>query len=266
MIVEDRPVNVIDIGAGPAIIFVHGWDGSWQNWLENMPFFAREHRVVGIDLPGFGFSPLPHEQISMTGYARTVDGVLDALEIDSAVVVGNSMGGFIAAETALRHADRVERLVLVSPAGIEIERQRRQPELTALRLLQYGAIWLGAQSESAARRRRLRHFTLGVVTTHPEDIPVDFAFEQLQGQGKKGHIPAFEAMLAYSFRDRLPAISCPTLVVWGDRDRIIPVRDADEFARLIPRARKLIYEGRGHCAMFEVPERFNADVDVFLSE
>ncbi len=264
--VEERPVNVIDVGEGPAIVFVHGWDGSWQNWLENIPFFARGHRVIALDLPGFGHSPTPREPISITGYARIVDGLLEALGVDSATVVGNSMGGFIAAETALRHADRVTRLVLVSAAGLAIENQRRQPDLTLLRILGYGGIWMATRSEAFARRPRLRAIALGVVTPRPLAIPADFAFEQLQGQGKKGHLAAFEAMLAYSFRKRLPEIGCPTLIVWGDRDRLVPVSDADEFARLIPNSRKIVYEGWGHCAMFEVPERFNADVAAFAHE
>jgi pimeloyl-ACP methyl ester carboxylesterase len=112
------PVNVVEMGTGDPIVFVHGLVGSWQNWLENIPHFARDHRVVALDLPGFGASPMPAEKISIAGYARILDALLGELGIDAACVVGNSMGGFIAAELAIAFPQRVERLVLVSAAGI----------------------------------------------------------------------------------------------------------------------------------------------------
>ena len=63
--VDGRSVNVVDIGSGPVIVFLHGLAGCWQNWLENIPEFARDHRVIALDLPGFGASPMPDESISM---------------------------------------------------------------------------------------------------------------------------------------------------------------------------------------------------------
>src|SRR3954451_9395691 len=118
--VQDRWMNVIELGPDdPAgtIVFIHGLSGSWQNWLENLPHFARTHRVVAMDLPGFGASEMPAEKISINGYARTVDALLDGMGIEKAVVVGNSMGGFIGAELAIRSGTTVDRLVLVSAAG-----------------------------------------------------------------------------------------------------------------------------------------------------
>ena len=71
MSVDGQPVNTIDLGDGPPLVFVHGLTGSWPNWLEQLPVFAREHRVVAMDLPGFGHSPMPHERITISFYART---------------------------------------------------------------------------------------------------------------------------------------------------------------------------------------------------
>src|SRR3954468_15192863 len=109
-------VNVVDIGSGePEVVFVHGLAGSWQNWLENMPHFAAAgHRVIAFDLPGFGGSEAPHDKISIPGYGRLVDTLLDRLGVGPAVLIGNSMGGFIAAEVAIQYPARVRRLVLVS--------------------------------------------------------------------------------------------------------------------------------------------------------
>ena len=97
-----QPVNTIDLGEGPPIVFVHGLSGSWPNWLEQLPVFAAEHRVVAMDLPGFGHSPMPHERITISSYARLLDGLLDELGIDAATIVGNSMGGFVSAESGDR--------------------------------------------------------------------------------------------------------------------------------------------------------------------
>ncbi len=116
-----RLVNVVDIGEGAALIFVHGLSGSWQNWLETIPHFARDHRVIALDLPGFGQSEMPAEPISVSGYARMLEELYGALAIASATIVGTSMGGFVGADFAIRYPHRVERLVLVAAAGLSME-------------------------------------------------------------------------------------------------------------------------------------------------
>ena len=130
--VEDRPVNVIELGEGPPLVFVHGLAGSWQNWLEQLPAFAERHRVIVMDLPGFGHSPMPVKSISIPGYAQTLEGLCQALGVDGATFVGNSMGGFVSAELAISYPQRVERLVLVSAAGLSVENQRSEPGLAVL--------------------------------------------------------------------------------------------------------------------------------------
>ncbi|TMK26533.1 MAG: alpha/beta fold hydrolase [Actinobacteria bacterium] len=147
--VDGQPVNTIELGEGPPVVFVHGLSGSWQNWLAQLPALSREHRVVALDLPGFGYSPMPREEISIAGYARMLDGLLDQLEIAAAAVVGNSMGGFIGAELAIAFPQRVERLVLVSAAGLSTasrgEDNRRQRGVGGLE------VRAGRPAPSAAR-------------------------------------------------------------------------------------------------------------------
>src|SRR3954468_18088741 len=105
--VGGRAVNLCELGEGPPLVLVHGHSGNWQNWLENIPHFARSHRVVAMDLPGFGRSPMPVERISIESYARTLDSLLAKLDIESAPVVGNSLGGFVAAQLCVSHPERV---------------------------------------------------------------------------------------------------------------------------------------------------------------
>jgi len=90
--------------------------------------------------------------------------------------------------------------------------------------------------------------------------------EQVNGAGKPGFQDALDAMVGYPIRDRLGEVDCPTLVVWGELDRLVPLRDASEFEWLIRGARKLVYEDTGHMVMLERPERFNADLRAFVDE
>jgi pimeloyl-ACP methyl ester carboxylesterase len=269
--VAGRWMNVIDTGSGDKpIVFIHGLSGSWVNWLENIPAFSDDHRVIAMDLPGFGASEMPAEKISIPGYGRCVDELLDRLDVDAAAIVGNSMGGFIGAEMAIQAPQRVERLVLVSAAGLTIEYQRNERALATLRYLErrlaaYGG-WVASRSDLLARRARTRRMILKLVAHRPELLPAPLVSEQLRGSGKPGFIDALDALTDYPIRGRLPEIACPTLIVWGENDRLVPVRDADEFERLIPDSRKVVFPDTGHVAMFERPAAFNDLLRRFLEE
>jgi pimeloyl-ACP methyl ester carboxylesterase len=264
-------VNYVEMGQGAPIIFVHGLSGAWQNWLENIPHFARTRRVIVPDLPGFGHSPMPAEKISISNYAEIVDELLDQLGIEKAAVVGNSMGGFIGAEMAIELSTRVEELVLVSAAGLTTQELHRDTGMALLRrienILAFGSGWVASRSELVTTRPRLRKVLMAFVAAHPDQLPGPLTAEQVRGSGKPGFLDALEALGTYPLEDRLEQIECPTLVIWGDKDRLVPVRDADRFVKTIgPNSRKLVYKDTGHVAMFERPARFNADVEAFLAE
>ncbi len=270
-IINDSPINVIELGEGPPLLFIHGLSGSWPNWLEQLPVFAASHRVIALDLPGFGRSPMPTWPITIPAYARTVDALLDQLGVSAAAVVGNSMGGFVSAELAINFPQRVERLVLVSAAGLSTfqhpQGTRALPRIRrAERLVGAQAGWVAAHADSVARRSRLRNLTFGFVARHPSQLPPALVAEQIRGAGKPGFLQGLQANLGYDFRHRLGEIVCPTLIVWGDHDRVITVRDADLFAELIPGARKVVFKDTGHVAMLERPAEFNALLQEFLSE
>ncbi len=271
--VAGRPVNVCEIGPqdGTPIVWVHGLSGSWQNWLENLPVFAEAgYRCIAPDLPGFGRSPMPAEKITISGYGGIVDALMEELGIAAATLVGNSMGGFISAEVAIRFPHRVERLVLVSAAGLSIEELRNPKGQAVLERLEFivsaYAGWFASKSSFVARRERLRRAAFSIVAAHPEKLSALLVEENLLGSGKPGFVPALEALTNYPIRDRLPEIACPTLIVWGTRDKLVPVKDAHEFARLIPDSRKVIWRETGHVAMLERPVAFNALVRGFVEE
>lgn len=264
--IDGRPTNVVELGDGPPLLFVHGLSGCWQNWLENIPLFARSHRVIAPDLPGFGASEMPHDEISIDGYARFLEQLCDALSIDAAAVVGNSMGGHIAAELAIRSPQRVERLMLVSAAGISAEQVQRDVVMTAGRVIAAMGTRTAARVDAFARRPGLRRVGLSFVVRHPDRLSAAMAHELMQGAGKPAFLPALEAVITHRISERLPQIACPTFVIWGEDDHVIPVRDAKRFQALIPDCRTLVLPDTGHVAMVERPVRFNALLQEFLAE
>jgi pimeloyl-ACP methyl ester carboxylesterase len=260
-------VNYVEMGQGDPLVFVHGLSGCWQNWLENIPHFARRHRVIAVDLPGFGESELPHEEISIPGYGRFVDAFLGEIGVERASLVGNSMGGFIAAEVAISQPRRVEKLALVSAAGVMTVRHL---ELTFAkrmsRAFHAGSARMIARRQSIVRRRRLRKMMLYGIVRHPELLQPELVYEIASGGGKPGFLDAFKAILDYDFRDRLPEVKDPTLIVWGRNDRIVPVGGAYRYEQLIPDSRRVIFEETGHVPMIERPALFNRVLEDFLNE
>ncbi|HVF77839.1 MAG TPA: alpha/beta fold hydrolase [Solirubrobacteraceae bacterium] len=271
--VQGCPVNVLDLNSEdgrPAVVFLHGLAGCWQNWLENITPLAVDHRVIAIDFPGFGESPMPERPISVSGYARTVIEVLNALGVERATIVGNSMGGFVGCEMAIRFPRRIERLVLVAGAGLSLRHMRHERKTGARarieNLLFFGLGRLASHTDLVVRSRRLRRALLLLIVAHPERVSGPLIAEQAHGAGKPGFDDALDAMTAYPIRDRLGEIACPTLIVWGEEDRLVPVRDASEFEWLILDARKIVYPDTGHMVMLERPERFNPDLREFIEE
>jgi pimeloyl-ACP methyl ester carboxylesterase len=285
VVVLGREVNVVDTGAPgagdpapattagdppsaatPPILFIHGLGGIWQNWLLNIPAFMARHRVVAPDLPGFGRSEMPNGRISIQGFARVVDALCDELDIEAPIVVGNSMGGFVGAELALAFPTRVRKLVLVSAAGLSVEHLKREPMLAAGRMLAVGVARTGVKSLPMVTRPRLRRAALQLVVRYPERLSVPLASELVVGAGTDGFVGGLDAVLNYKFRDRLPEIEVPVLIVWGRNDILTPVADAYEFERLIgTNAHAVIFDDTGHLSMLERPTRFNRLLAEFIA-
>ncbi|MGZ5362419.1 MAG: alpha/beta fold hydrolase [Solirubrobacterales bacterium] len=267
--IDGREANYVEPGEGPPLVFVHGLGASWQSWLENLPEFARDHRVVAMDLPGFGYSEMPEAEISIEFYAGWTFRLLDALGIESAAVVGNSMGGFSAAEMAIRSPERVQSLTVVSAAVFWQSYRRAQPLVGLARLSDaYVARALTRSTDAVATRPRLRSWALATAGfRYPHLISRELAHELVRSARRTdGFLPALEALADYPLEEELPKISCPTLIVWGAHDTLVPVKDAARMRELIPGSRSEVFERTGHVAMLERPERFNKLLREFLAE
>jgi pimeloyl-ACP methyl ester carboxylesterase len=272
--VDGHPVNVIEIGEGPPVVFVHGHSGCWQNWLENLlPAAEAGHRAIAFDLPGFGASEKPDRKLTIEGWARDTDVLFEALDIDSAALVGNSLGGFIAAQVAISHPTRVGRLVLVTAAGVSDRYIGLPSKLLARnavarfeRLLNSRGTIPKSQARMIVTRPRLRRAALGFVVAYPERLPAVTCMELLRGAGHEAVPDATAAIMTYDFSEHVPSISCPTMIVWGERDRLVSAASADRYEELIDGARKIVYADTGHMPQLERPARFNADLEAFLAE
>jgi len=260
--------NYVELGEGPPLVFVHGLGGAWQNWLEQIPYFARSHRVIAVDLPGFGASPMPPWDISIPAYATFLRDFCERLGVERGTLAGNSMGGFIATELAIAEAHRVDKLVLVSAAGITWARARREPAVMFGRMARAMAPLALRFQLSGIRRPRLRQRAFRGVFYDPNSLRRELLWENVVPALKSpGHLDAMTTLVGYDIRDRLEEIEDPTLIVWGRNDRIVPVPAALSYKRRIGKNAELhILDRTGHVPQMERPVRFNRLLERFLTK
>lgn len=261
-------VNYVEIGSGEPIVFVHGISGSWQNWLENLSHFGRGRRAIALDLPGFGASPMPSWTIDMFAYGRLLHDFCEKLGIvEGATVVGNSMGGLVAAEAVLSAPERFDRLVLVSAAGlINTWLPHERGAATSHAWQTFGPHYRRA-ARAIVRNRLLRYLTFRPFIRHPGRLRPELLWEQMtSGLPALGFADSLDAVIEYDARHRLAEIEIPVLIVWGTHDWVIPSVAAHSYHRRIPHSQLAIFEETGHVPQLERPARFNALLDDFLRQ
>ena len=260
-------VNYVEMGEGSPILFVHGLSGAWQNWLETLPHFARTHRVIALDLPGFGASPMPPWEISIPSYGRFVRDFCERVGVDRCSLVGNSMGGFIATEVAITDPERVDELTLVSAAGVTWARARREPAAVIARMGRAATPVLLRFHMSGIRRQRLRKGYFQGVFFDPDSIRREMLWENVvPALNSPGYYDALTTLWGYDIRDRLEEIGVPTLIVWGRNDRVVPVPAAVSYKKRIgENAELVIFDRCGHVPQIERPVRFNRVLERFLA-
>lgn len=257
--IDGARINYAEIGEGPPIVFVHGLGGCWQNWLENMPRMAElGFRAIALDLPGFGASPMPPWEISIPAYGQLVQDFCERLDVTGCTLVGNSMGGFVATEVAVTNVPLVERLVLVSSAGISHASMRREPVVAGARVAVAANPLLFRLGLPEMRRPRLRNLSMAGVMRHPDQLRTELLIEFITHSfGSEGFLPAVAALTGYDLLDRLEDIHDPTLIVWGRDDLVVPASDSAGFAERISGSRLVVFDDCGHVPMAERPLRFN---------
>lgn len=256
-------LSVVDKGQGPPILFIHGLGGYKENWEDNLDYFAASHRAIAVDLPGFGRSEkrtdLPY---GIEFFSDMLCATLDRLGIEKAHWVGNSMGGHIAAFTALKHPARMGRLVLVNAAGTN------QAEIQTM----IASNQLMANDPAFKPPPELIGMMLQTLIFHGPSPQIEKmtarAIEDLTRPDaplqQDATLKALQSILATPLTERLGDIAAPTLVVWGREDRLVNVANADVFAAGIANAKVHVIDQCGHCPMLEKPDDFNRVVAQFL--
>jgi pimeloyl-ACP methyl ester carboxylesterase len=243
-------------------VLVHGLASSIYTWAEVLPRLAERYDVVAVDLPGFGGSDIP-ARLDTATVGRLLPEVMDALGLARASLAGNSLGGALAAVTAARHPDRVDRLVLLDAAAYNFALADRPP---LLRLAGRLPGWLlDAIPQRPLTRTGLKQVYYDDAKVTPERVE-----EYLAPMARPGAQAAARRLLrdgdGFGLPGVLRQVRAPTLVIWGGEDTWIPVRDADRFLRDIPGARKVILERCGHVPQEEKPAEVARLIAEFLAE
>ncbi len=266
-------VNVLTAGRGRrTVVLLHGFGDTHATWRNVMPELARRHRVVSLDLPGFGASgPMPGPLLD--GQVAAIEGVLDALGIDGPVaVVGNSMGGAAALRFGLAHPSRTERVVVIAPAGlgvgVPIWWKMLSGQLLSLRFMLLALeVVPPSLVESVARQIFLR-----LVVHDPGRIdPATLrqlgrryrTRRDIEDLYELGHLLVAE-LAAASLLDGARSLEAPLLVLWGRHDRLVPVEQGRALADAVPGARLEVLEACGHCPQVERPDLLLPLLEPFL--
>jgi pimeloyl-ACP methyl ester carboxylesterase len=217
------------VGEGPPLVLVHGLSGSWRWWRPVLPALAEGHAVHLVDVPRFAALARFRPGDAAAWLGRFLETAVGG----AAALVGHSLGGLLAAQLAARRPELVERLALVGPTGVPSGRG----------LLGHGLPLL------AALRRAPAHVVGDALRAGP-------------GSLLRGALYA----TGHDLRPSLGSIDVPTLLLWGERDPLVPPRLAEEWRAELPDARLVVLPGAGHVPMFEAPGAVAAALLAFLEE
>jgi pimeloyl-ACP methyl ester carboxylesterase len=251
-------------GTGPGLVAVHGLGGAAANFTSLAPLLARRRRVLIVDLPGHGGTEPLAPVDSLSDLAGHVAAVAEHERLLPAAVLGYSMGGVVALRLAVSRPDAVSALVLVAPAGIVSTTKRAEFWLglaSALRPARFVALFRG----QIARRPRLRVPVFGYWgAEEPETLHPEAVIGFLEPQREHTNVDAAAAaLLKDDPRPDLDRVRPPTLLVWGARDRLVPLEDGFEYARRL-RCGIRVIPAAGHLVIGEYPDECAALIDGFL--
>jgi pimeloyl-ACP methyl ester carboxylesterase len=234
------------------VLFLHGWPDSWFTFSRVLAHLPDALRAVAIDQRGFGDSERPGGGYSIPELAADAIALLDALGIGRAALVGHSYGSFVARQAALAAPERVESLTLIGTGHATVNDVTRQLH-DALRDLPDPIPVEFARAFQASTAYR--------------ELPAPF-FDRIVEESMK--LPPrlwrvlIDGLLEHDDRDRLSQISCPTQLLWGNRDGLFSRGEQDRVLAALPSSRLTVYQETGHCPNWECPDRVAADIAQFI--
>lgn len=266
--VEGQRLAYLDEGQGPPLILIHGFGGSMWQWEYQSSALARDFRVITLDLLGSGFSDKPDLEYRPEEVLRFFRGFMDALQLDRATLVGNSMGAGVALGMALTVPERVDRLILIGGLPARVKENIASPVVRQA-MESAAPIWLvrlaGWFAGSSVTDRVLREIV------HDHSLLTDAVFARSNRNRRAGNyigptlavartVPLWES----DYAPRLTTIRHPTLILWGDHDKVFPIAVGRELAEVIPAAQFVAIDGAGHIPQWERPESVNHAIRRFL--
>jgi len=266
-------LNVLSTGRGHrTVVLLHGFGDTHATWRNVVPVVARRHRVIALDLPGFGASATMPGPL-LDGQVAAIEAVLDALGVDGPVsVVGNSMGAVAALRFALAHPARTERVAAIAPAGlgvgVPIWWRMLSGQLLSLRLVLLALeVVPPSLVESVARQIFLRlvvHDQARIDPATLRELGRRYRTRRdIEDLYQLGHLLVAE-LASGTLLERVEALDVPLLVLWGRHDRMVPVEHGRALASAVPGARLEVLEACGHCPQLERPDLLLPLLEGFL--
>jgi len=249
-------------GDGAPIVLFHGYADSADTWRQTLALLARQgRRAIAVDLPGFGNADVLREDPilpQLDDFAAAAVAYLGGRRGRRVIAVGNSLGGCLVLRLAERHRERLAGVVGVAPAGLEMSRMlqliERDPILTSI-------LALPVPVPSAVIRAAVARLYLQLAFAAPASVDpriVATFTRHLRHRATAARYLATAHRLLPELHDpfELERITCPVLLVWGDRDRLVFARGAQQLLEAVPDARLEMLSGVGHCPQVEAPDRF----------
>jgi 2-hydroxy-6-oxonona-2,4-dienedioate hydrolase len=253
--VYGQKIHYVEAGTGPTVILLHGLGGSTQMWAYNIGPLAERFHVIVPDQIGFGKSDKPHVNYRVRTYVDFLDQLCKQLKIERASLVGNSMGGWIAAAFTIAFPERVERLVLEDAAGYAPPKD-----------LDYRTLYQLNPSTREGMKELVGKVFYNKALTSDMAIDQSLAYRMSAGDGYTINSIIDSVIRGEDFIDnKVRAIKQPTLIAWGRQDGLIPLSDGERFKKDITNSSLIVFEECGHVPNVEKAAEFNAAVLKFLT-
>ncbi len=257
--VEGTRVRYLDVGDGPPVVLLHGFASSIENWTAVIPVLRQKHRVLALDLKGFGWTDRPVGDYSPAAQASMVRALMKERGIDKAAIVAHSWGSSVALAFALAYPDATERIALYDawvyesqlPSMFQLARAKGVGEF----------LFSAFYSERGEERLALGFYD-------PEIIPEKLVEDVERAMERPGtRAAALEAVRGMNFTDvesTYSRIKAPTLLLWGREDIVTPLSIGERLVRQLPNARLVIYPRCGHFPMIEAVSASSRELLTFL--
>ncbi len=249
-----------DQGQGLPLLFIHGVWMSSRFFHKQIPYFSQRYRVIALDLRGHGRSTQVHYGHTVAQYARDVRALMRGLGLESAVLIGWSMGAFVIWDYFKQFgAENVKATVVIDESASDYKWPDWPIGFADFATLCH--IMSGIQTDRAAT---VRDFIPLMFKEPPAENDVQWMFEEITRLPESIASAILFDQTVQDYRPVLPQIQVPTLLCFGADEKLVPVAAGEHLQQTLPNARLVVFENSSHCPFLEEPDRFNEEVDRFI--